>query len=129
MPNTPLISPYGKQLLGQLLRKCREAKGWSLDDLAIEVRAKTQQKLSRSAINNLELGYSTPTWDTLATLANVDYLFSDDGKELDGHDLFDVACETFNPFNSSKVSRQIQQDFTPRIAEEGQVYPLKLVAV
>jgi len=93
--NSPsFITEYGKRALGELVRSSREQIGWTLDDLVVELRKATGQKLSKTAISNLERGYSTPAWDTLAMLAAVGYIKDPATRTpLTPHDLFDIACE------------------------------------
>jgi len=93
MDSPALITEYGKRVLGDLLRSSREAAGWSLEDLSVEIRNASGRKLSRTAVSNLERGYSTPAWDTLSILAAVGYVKDSTGRKLTAHDMFDIACE------------------------------------
>lgn len=97
-----LITEYGKRALGDMARSSRQAMNWSLDDLVLEIRVKTGERLSKTAINYLERGYSAPAWDTLAILAATEYIKAD-GRLLSAHDLFDVACEAAT-YDSSHVA-------------------------
>lgn len=126
MNTPPLITEYGKRLLGKVIKDCREQKGWSLDEVVAQIRLKTGHKLSKTTLNNLERGYTTPSWDTLALLAEVGFIYVNlKGKKqmLSAHDMFDIASEQADlPSQSSRI-KKIRQGLMPKTADSSETYP------
>lgn len=121
MSGPPLITEYGKRLLGEVLKESREREGWSLDDLVYEIKSRTGCKLSKSALHNLERGYSSPTWDTLAILSDVGYV-QINGAAIDAHVMLDIASERYNfPGQQTRIQK-IRRGLQPRAAEKGSDY-------
>jgi transcriptional regulator with XRE-family HTH domain len=113
MNKPPLVTEAGRKALGELLKQSREAMSWSLDDLAVELRIRTGEKLSKSTLNNMERGINTPAWDTLAILAAVGYVKNPNtGALLTAHEMFDICTETFG----SKKARRSAFKEVPRAA-------------
>jgi transcriptional regulator with XRE-family HTH domain len=87
------ITENGKKALGTVLKYFREKKGWSMDDLIIEVNKVTGYKVSKSTISQLERGNADPKWNTLAVLAAAEFITDKEGHFLNTNDLFAIACE------------------------------------
>lgn len=126
MKGPHLITEYGKRLLGAILKECRDSQGWSLDDLVARIKEVTGHKLSKTTLNNLERGYTTPTWDTLALLSEVGYVFADPAsrkKPLTAHDMFDIASEQSTlPKQASRIKKIRQGLDFPKTTEDAENY-------
>jgi len=95
-----LTSEKGKKTLGHVLKRFREINGWSMDDLVEQIRQETGQSLSKSSISELERGNTEPKWNTLAILAATGYMKNPvTGRRLKTNELFEIACETFEPIH------------------------------
>jgi len=106
MRKPSLITEAGRRALGDLIKQCREAQGWSLEDLSVELRIRTGEKLARSTLNNMERAVNMPAWDTLAILAAVGYIKDPgSGRLLTVHDLFDICTETY-PGNRQQAGKR-----------------------
>lgn len=93
-----LITDKGRKSLGQVLKYFRTGKGWSMDDLLLEINKKTGFTVSRATISELERGNNEPKWNTLAILAATGYaIHPATGKPLSTTDLFAIACEVIDP--------------------------------
>lgn len=110
-----LVTDNGKRILGSYLKRCRELRGWSLDQLIKRVEEVTGHRLGKSTISSLERGHTQPTWDTLSLLADVGYARLPNGHPLSVYQMFDIACELLSPDDfevrrqdSSKPARQVR---------------------
>ncbi len=93
-----LITDKGRKCLGQVLKHFRAARGWSMDDLFMEINRVTGCTVSKATISELERGNTEPKWNTLAILAATGYMTHPaTGKPLTTTDLFAIACETLAP--------------------------------
>jgi transcriptional regulator with XRE-family HTH domain len=123
-----LITDTGKQRLGALLKACREQRDWSIDDVIREIHAATGYKPAKSTISNLERGHSTPTWDTLALIAAIRYVYLPGVNfPLTAHAMLDIASETIDPGNPDTYQGRIKAvNATPptksRVAETPATY-------
>ena len=117
----PLFTENGRRVLGQLIRSCREQKGWSLDDLVFQIRVATGHKISKTTISNLERGSSSPSWDTLALLASAEYIHLYSSAELiDAHAMIDIACEAVDP--TTGKTKRIGKASVLNASEDGENY-------
>lgn len=88
----------GKKLLGRIAREAREAKGWSLRDVARILKEDYGLSLSIGAISDLEVGMREPQWNTLARLVALEYIINPHTEQpYSISDLFKIACEALDP--------------------------------
>lgn len=91
-------TPRGRKALGYLLKRGRESRSWTIDDLVYVIRENTGYNLSKSTVSQIERGNCNPNWETIALLADVGYIKHPlTGNLLNALDLFMVTCERLSP--------------------------------
>lgn len=103
MKTPPVITNKGKETLGKFLKESREGMSLSLDAFLAKVKESTGQEISKSTLSELERGNSVPKWDTLSILAWGKFYVNPITKNYyTASELFEIACEYFDPFTGDR---------------------------
>jgi transcriptional regulator with XRE-family HTH domain len=114
----PIFTREGLARLGELMRSCRLAREYSLDQLVDSIESITGHRISKNTISALERGNNSPTWDTLALLASAEYLTWPGTDELlTSMDMIAIACEAVIPGKpaSARTKKSVEWS-TPRLS-------------
>lgn len=117
-----LWTKTGLQQLGDLIKRSREAHGWSQRTLADYIEEQTGHRVSDSSLSGLERANREPNWNTLAIVAAAQFVLKEDGLPYTAEEFSAIASETFFNFRQEqdavKSLRRVQVE-TALIDEDG----------
>ncbi|MCS6783526.1 MAG: helix-turn-helix domain-containing protein, partial [Gloeomargarita sp. SKYG98] len=76
----------GWSALGQLIRECRNRRGWTLEELMEQLEQVVYKgkkpPISKATLSNIERGAHRPTLDVLLALVALQFIEDDNGKPM-----------------------------------------------